>query len=194
MSCTTSAAWSRLVLSLCCTEPGPSRGADLSGRITTVAMFWSCQLGLCCTVKPNCSGMSARLAGTSVICNCVLDTCETSCVAGAARPFFIPVVCSPLEAVGYVAAPELSSRGGEVRAMGHVAASEPTSAGRQGPELKNAWRRQSSTQQGDKARGHGPRGSTGAHLSKEVRSGVAGHVAAPEPTSVGRCDPKLQIA
>jgi hypothetical protein len=35
---------------------------------------------------------------------------------GTARPFFIPVVHSLLRAMGYVAAPELSSRGGEVGA------------------------------------------------------------------------------
>jgi hypothetical protein len=75
--------------------------------------------------------------------------------------------------------------------MGHVAAPEPTSAGRRGPELRNTWRCRSSTQQGDETRDHGPRGSTGAHLSKEVRSGAAGHMAAPEPTSIGRCGPKI---
>jgi hypothetical protein len=78
--------------------------------------------------------------------------------------------------------------------MGHVAAPEPTSTGRRGPELRNVWLRRSSTQQGDEDRGHGPRGSTGAHLSKEVRSGAAGHVVAPELTSAGRCGPKLQLA
>jgi hypothetical protein len=77
--------------------------------------------------------------------------------------------------------------------MGHVAAPEPTSVGRRGPELRNAWRRRSSTQQGDEAQGHGPRGSTGAHLSKEVRSEATGHVAAPKPTSAGRCGAKLQL-
>jgi hypothetical protein len=81
----------------------------------------------------------------------------------------------------------------EPGAMGHVAVPEPTSAGRRGPELRNAWRRRSSTQQGDDARGHGPRGSTGAHLSKEVRSGAVGHVTAPKPTSTGRRGPKLQL-
>jgi hypothetical protein len=116
MSCTASAAWSRPVLSLCSTEPDPSRGAVMSDRITTVAMSRSGQLGLCCTVEPNCSGLSARLAGTSVAHDRVLDTCEPSCVPGAARPFFIPVVHSLLGAMGYVAAPELSSRGGEVGA------------------------------------------------------------------------------
>jgi hypothetical protein len=106
VSCTASAAWSHPVLSLCCTD------AVLSGRITTVAMFRSGQSGLRCTVEPNCSGLSARLAGTSVTRARALDICEPSCVPGPARPFFIPVVHSPLGAVGYVAASELSSRGG----------------------------------------------------------------------------------
>jgi hypothetical protein len=74
-----------------------------------------------------------------------------------------------------------------------VAAPKPTSVGRRSPELRNAWRRRSSTQQGDEARGHRSHGSTGAHLSKEVRFGVAGHVAAPKPTSAGICGPKLQL-
>jgi hypothetical protein len=39
MSCTTSAAWSHHVLSLCYTEHGMYRGAVLSGRITSVVMF-----------------------------------------------------------------------------------------------------------------------------------------------------------
>jgi hypothetical protein len=44
MSSTTSVAWSRLVLSLCCTEHGPYRGTVLTGRITSVAMSRSGQL------------------------------------------------------------------------------------------------------------------------------------------------------
>jgi hypothetical protein len=117
MSCPTSAAWSCLVLSLCCTEPGPSRGAILSGLITTVVMSRSGQLGLRCTIEPNCSDLSACLAGASVAHNRALDTCEPSCVPGAARPFFISVVHNLLGAMGYMAAPELSSWGGEARAM-----------------------------------------------------------------------------
>jgi hypothetical protein len=74
MSYTASAAWSRLVLSLCCTEPGPSCGAVLSDRIITVAMSRNGQLGLCCTVEPNCSDMSARLVAASVIRDHALDT------------------------------------------------------------------------------------------------------------------------
>jgi hypothetical protein len=82
----------------------------------------------------------------------------------------------------------------EPGAMGHVIAPEPTSIGRRGPELRNTWQRRSSTQQGGEARGHVTRGSTGAHLSKEVRSGAVGHVVAPEPTSTERYGLKLQLA
>jgi hypothetical protein len=57
MSYTTSAAWSHPVLSLCCIEHGPSRGAILSGRITSVAMSTNGQLGRCCTVESHCSGI-----------------------------------------------------------------------------------------------------------------------------------------
>jgi hypothetical protein len=222
MSCTASAAWSRLVSSPCYTEHERC-GAVLSGRITTVAMSRSGQLGLRCTVEPNCSGPYACLAGASVTCDRALDTCEPSCV-----PFFISVVHKPLGAVGYVTAPELSSRGGEVGAtwqppectsvgrrgpklrntwqrrssplgeaepgaMGHVAAPEPTSAGSRGPELRNTWQRRNSTQQGGEVWGHKTRGSTRAHLNKEVRSGAMGHVVALEPISAGRCGPKLQL-
>jgi hypothetical protein len=73
-------------------------------------------LDLHCTVEVNCSGMFARLAGVLVTRNRALDTCEPSCVPEATRSFFIPVVHSPLGAVGYMAAPELSSRGGEAGA------------------------------------------------------------------------------
>jgi hypothetical protein len=159
MSYTTSAAWSRPVSSPCYTEHGQHCGTVLSGRITNVAMPRSGQLGLRCTVEPNCSGMSVRLAGASVIRGRASETCEPNCVPGAVRPFFIPVVHSPLGAVGYVAAPEPTSagrRGPKLRntrqrrssplkevepgAKGHVAAPELTSTGRRGPELTNAWR------------------------------------------------------
>jgi hypothetical protein len=55
------------------------------------------------------------------------------------------------------------------------------------------WQRWSSPQQGGEVRGHGTRDSVGAHLSTEARSGAAGHVVASEPTSVGRCDLKIQF-
>jgi hypothetical protein len=116
MSCTTSAAWSHHVSSPCYTEHGQRCGAVLSGHITTVAMSRSGQLCLRCTVESNCSGMSAHLVVPSVTRDRALDTYEYSCVPGAARPFFIPVVHNLLGAVGYVAVPELSSRGGEVGA------------------------------------------------------------------------------
>jgi hypothetical protein len=116
MSCTLSAAWSHHVSSPCYTKHGQRYGAILSGRITTVAMSRNGQLGMRYTVELNYSGMSARLVGTSVTHDRALDTCEPSCVPGAARPFFIPMVHSPLGAVWYMAALEFSSRGGEVGA------------------------------------------------------------------------------
>jgi hypothetical protein len=57
MPYTVSAAWSRPVLSLCCTEHDPYRGVALSGRITSVAMSRSGQLGRRYTIEPHCSGM-----------------------------------------------------------------------------------------------------------------------------------------
>jgi hypothetical protein len=116
MSCTASAAWSRPISSPYYTEHGQRCCAVLSDRITTIAMSRSGQLGLRCTVESNCNGMFACLAGASVIRDRALDTCEPSCVPGATRLFFIPVVHSPLGAMGYVVAPEQSSRGGEIGA------------------------------------------------------------------------------
>jgi hypothetical protein len=105
MSCTAPTAWSRHVSSPCYAAHGQRYGAVLSGRITTVTMSRSGQFGMRCTVEPNCSDLSACLAGASVTRGRALDTCEPSCVARAARSLFIPVVHNPLGIVGYVAAP-----------------------------------------------------------------------------------------
>jgi hypothetical protein len=119
MSYMASTAWSRPVSSPCYTEHGHRCGVVLSGCITTVAISRSGQLSLYCTIEPNCSDMSTRLAGTSVTCYRALDTCEHNCVPRAARPFFIPLVHNPLGAVGYVVAPNLSSQGGDAGATWH---------------------------------------------------------------------------
>jgi hypothetical protein len=121
-----------------------------------------------------------------------LKTREASCVPRAAKHFFIPVVHNPLGAMAHVIAPELPLGQAKPGAMGHVAAPEPTSSGRRGTELRDTWQCRSSPQQGDEVRGCGARGSAGAHLSREARSGATGHVAAPEPTSAGRRGPELQ--
>jgi hypothetical protein len=128
MSYTTSAAWCHHVSSPCYTEHGQRCGAILSGHITTIVMSRSDQLGLCCTVEPNCSGMSARLTGASVTRNHYLDTCEPSYVPGAASPFLYSYVPQPAEGRGVrdnIRA-LLSGR----RGRDHVAALEPTSIGR----------------------------------------------------------------
>jgi hypothetical protein len=74
MSCTASATLSRLVSSPCYTEHGQCYGAVLSSRITNVAMSRSGQLDLRCSVESNCSGLSACLAGASLIRDRALDT------------------------------------------------------------------------------------------------------------------------
>jgi hypothetical protein len=57
MSCPVPAAWSHPVLSLWCTEHGPSRDAVLSGHITALVMSRSGQLGRRCSVGTHCSGL-----------------------------------------------------------------------------------------------------------------------------------------
>jgi hypothetical protein len=118
-------------------------------------------------------------------------------VPGAAISFFIPVIHNPLGAVGYVEAPELSSRGGRAQshgtcgstgahivrearygAEGHMVASELTLLGRQGSELRDMWQRWSSPQQGGEVRGRGIRGSAEAHLCREVWSEATVYVVA----------------
>jgi hypothetical protein len=84
-------------------------------------------------------------------------------------------------------------------------------SGRQSPERWDTWQHRSSplkkvepgavghmvapelTSQEVKAQSRGIRGSAGCHLSMEARSKAAGHVVASEPTSAGRCVPKLQL-
>jgi hypothetical protein len=130
-----SAAWSRHVSSPCYTEHGQRCGAILSGRITTVAMSMSGQLGLRCTIEPNCSDLSARLADASVTRDRALDTCEPSCVPGAARPSFYSCGAQPTGGRGVCGS--TGALRSVRRGWGHVAAPEPTSAGRRGPELRN---------------------------------------------------------
>jgi hypothetical protein len=90
-SCPMSVAWSRLILSLCCTKYGSSRDVVLSGRITSIAMSKSGQLGRHCTVGTHCRCLHVcrRLHERS------LKIREPSCVPSAAKPFFIPVVHIP---------------------------------------------------------------------------------------------------
>jgi hypothetical protein len=63
MSCTASAAWSHHVSSPCYTEHGQCCGAIMSDRITTVAISKSSQLGLRCSIEPNCSGKTRLQPG-----------------------------------------------------------------------------------------------------------------------------------
>jgi hypothetical protein len=118
-------------------------------------------------------------------------------VPEAARHFFIPVVHNPLGAMGYVAAQEPSSQGGKARSHGmrgsvgahldrevrsgaeeHVVAPKLNSARRRGLGPRDTWQHRSSPQQGDEVWGHGTRGSSAAHLCREVWSEATAYVAA----------------
>jgi hypothetical protein len=77
------------------------------------------------------------------------------------------------------------------RVAGHMAASEPSSVGRLGPELRNMWQHQSPPQLGGWVWSSGTRGGTRALLSWKAGSKAAGHMAAPKLSSVGRRDPEL---
>jgi hypothetical protein len=93
--------------------------------------------------------------------------------------------------VAEVAALEFSPQEAESGAMEHVEAPEPTSAGKRGPKLSDTWQRRSSPQQGDEVQSRGTHDSDGADLDREARFSAVRHVAAPDPTSTERCDPKL---
>jgi hypothetical protein len=134
--------------------------------------------------------MSARLTCTSVTRDRALDTYEPSCVSRAAKPFLFmwsTARWGPWGTWQHRSSPlgEASSgpcgsawvhldRETRFRVQEHVAA----------PELFS---------RGGRSWSHGTRASAGAHLDREVRSGTVGHATATEPTSVGRCDPKLQF-
>jgi hypothetical protein len=175
-----SAAWSRPVLSLCYTESGPSHGAILSGRITTIAMFRSDQLGRRCIV--GCTVAAYTSTDASVTHERALEIREPSYMPRAAKPFFIHVDHSPPGAVGHVVAPELPSQEGKARSREthggigahlskearsesarHVAMPEPTSTGRQGPGSRDTWQRQSPPLQGGEVRSYRVRGSAWMH-------------------------------
>jgi hypothetical protein len=108
----------------------------------------------------------------------------------------------------HVVAPELSSRGGRgpgpcgstgahlgrkarSRAEEHVAASELNSARRRDPGPWDTWQHRSPPRQEGEVRSCRTRGSTGAHLDREERSGATGYVAACGCTSCSLSDLKL---
>jgi hypothetical protein len=82
-------------------------------------------------------------------------------------------------AMGHVAAPEHTYRQeAKSRAEEHVAASELNSARRRGSGPRDTWQHRSPPRQEGEVRGCRTRGSTGAHLDREERSGATGYVAA----------------
>jgi hypothetical protein len=115
--------------------------------------------------------MSAYLAVTSVTHDRAFKICEPNCEPRKVRPFFIPVVHSPLGAMGYVAVPELFSRGDRARSHG----------------TRGGVR----AHLGMEARSKAKEYVAAPKLSSRGRR-ARGHVTAPEPTSAGRRGPEMR--
>jgi hypothetical protein len=107
--------------------------------------------------RTSCRYMIALTSGALKTCTRALRTCVARCIGRLARLFFI-----------------LETHGTQ-RAVGHVVAPEPISAGRRGPEPQDTRHRRSSPQSGGEVRSHRTCGSTGVHLNQEASSGAAGH-------------------
>jgi hypothetical protein len=78
------------------------------------------------------------------------------------------------------------SSGGEPGAMGHVATSEPSCAGRQGLATWGTWQRRRPPVSGGGVWLRGTRGDARALPCREVRSGAIGNLVTPEPSCAGR--------
>jgi hypothetical protein len=132
MSCATSAMWSHPVLSHCCTEHDQRYGVALSGRISTIIISKSGQLGRRCTIAacPHVLRvLMAQVSDVSVTCGHALETREPCCIGRSGKPIFILEVCGPQ------------------RATEHMAAVEPSRAGRWAPVPWDMWQRQSPPEQ-----------------------------------------------
>jgi hypothetical protein len=93
----------------------------------------------------------------------------------------------------HVTALELSSRGGRAQSHGTCGSGRAHLGREAGSRAEKHVAASELSSRRGRARGHEPCGSAGAHLRKEVRSGAVGHMVALEPTSAGRCGPKLQL-
>jgi hypothetical protein len=111
-------------LSHCSTEHNQRCGVALLGRITTVAISKSGQMGRQCTVAacPHVlQAMMTQVSSASVTCEHALETREPSRIGRPANHFFILEVCGPQ------------------RVTEHVAVPGPSRAGRQDPTLYGMW-------------------------------------------------------
>jgi hypothetical protein len=181
-----SMAWARLVLSpatlhsvssvalscqVTCTVAVPAKWSivlPLHYSHTIATYLHTMQALTVLPVRTSCRRIMALMSDALEMCAHALGTCVPSFTGRTARLFFM------LEAYG----PQ--------GVVGHVATAELTSAGRRGSEPYDMWQRRTSPHPGGEDRSHRTRGSAGAHLRQETRSGAIGHVAAPEPTSTGR--------
>jgi hypothetical protein len=144
-------------------------------------------LGLCCTVEPNCSSLSARLASASITRDRAFDTCEPSCVPGqlGLSLFLWSTACwGPWGTWQHRSSPLGEARPGP---RGNVEAHIDREARSEAEEHVAAPELSS---RGDRVRCHGIRGSAGAHLGREARSEAEEHVVAPKLNLARRRGPE----
>jgi hypothetical protein len=106
----------------------------------------------------------AQVSGVSITCGHASETRGASRIGRPGKHFFILEVCGPQ------------------RVVGHVAAPEPSQAGRQSLVLWDTWQCRSPPEQGGRIQSRGKHDSVGAHLSREAGSEAIGHMAMLEPS------------
>jgi hypothetical protein len=125
--CKQSAVWHRLVGSpntvdvSCEWSTGSAQHCNLlSAHLASIMMHAHTSCRRLSNLRVCLRNTQAYLRNTRAYL-CVLETHEPSCMPMQASPFFIPEAHGPL------------------RAAGHMAASEPSRAGRWGPEPRDTW-------------------------------------------------------
>jgi hypothetical protein len=75
---------------------------------TVVACLYALQALTTLPARMSCRRMMAQVSDISVTCGHALKTHESSRIGRSSKPFFILEVCGPQRAMGHVAAPEPS--------------------------------------------------------------------------------------
>jgi hypothetical protein len=136
--------------------------------------------------------MMAQVSDVSKTCEHALETHEPSRIGRPAKPFSILEVCDPQRYVGHVAAPDPSHAGRwDSEPQGTWQRRSPPEQGGGGLDLWGTCQHRSPPDQGGGVRCYGTHDSARALLSREARSGAVGHMAAPKPSQVGRQNPEL---
>jgi hypothetical protein len=122
--------------------------------------------------------VTAALSGA-----CALKTRESCCTTRASGVFLYTWGSRPSESCGlHGNAGALPNREAGSRAVGYMAAPEPSQAWRRGPEPQNTWQRHSPLERRGGVQSHGIHCSVGALPNREAESEATGHMTVSEPS------------